>query len=227
MSMSVKRTTHFQEAIRRLKNCDKTQSWLERATHLSEWSNMLRISGYNELYRYNILTGAVARYEELVRMEGSGEIENLYRNRKQVISDTKKKGGKSAAATWFMRGEVSVTLNTAPTPYSGLRDRLQTALSSVVSPDGAKTKVIENGGIPITRGIRKADPFRQEGCMFQDPDCIVEGKTFCGTMGACYQITCSCGDEVEITDTDTNPQGGGPHPAVTKLPSTPRARIVA
>jgi hypothetical protein len=196
MSMSIKRTTHFQEVIRRLKNCDRNQCWMERAFHLSEWGNMLRISGYNELYRFNILRGAVSRYDELIRMEKEGLIANLYRNRAQVVSDTVKKGGKAAAATWFMRGGKSCTLNTAPTPDGLLRDRIQSTLTGVTTPDGAGVKVVETGGVPVSLGLKKTDPFRVIGCDFNDPKCIVEGKTSSGTMGSCYQLLCSCGDMV-------------------------------
>jgi hypothetical protein len=229
MSMAIKRTTHFQEAIRRLKNCDKSQNWLQRACHLSEWGNMLRISGYDELYRYNILIGAITRYEEIVKMEIDGSIENLYRNRSQVIRDTIKKGGKSAASTWFMRGNVSCTLNTAPTPNSVLSDKLQVSLKSVVTSDGTKTKVIETGGVPVFLGLRKADPFRKEECMFGDPKCIVEGRTSCGTMSATYQLVCSCGEEVPVSDTD-NPDtslNGIQPPALLQPPAAIRARMVA
>jgi hypothetical protein len=225
ISMSVKRTTHFQEAIRRLKGCDKSQTWLERASHLTEWSNMLRISGYNELYRYSVMVGAIDRYNEIVKMEKDGVIDNLYRSREQVVNDCVKRGGKSAAATWFMKGDVTSTLCTAPTPNSELRDQIVKKLTGVVTADGTKTKVIEVGGVPISIGIKKADPFQKTGCMFGDPECIVEEKTSCGVMSACYQILCSCGDPAPVTDTDSEAQD------TTGVARTPngrdRARVVA
>jgi hypothetical protein len=50
--------------------------------------------------------------------------------------------------------------------------------------------------VPISVGLKKNDPFRLESCDFNDPECIVDNKTSCGTMSACYQILCSSGDTV-------------------------------
>jgi hypothetical protein len=229
MSMSVKRTTHFQEAMRRLKNCDKNQTWLERATHLTEWCNMLRISGYNEQYRFNILTGAIDRYTEICNMESEGRIDNLYRNRIQVVRDCAARGGKSAASTWFMRGNVSCTLTTASTPDSVLRDRLQKSLSGLTTVDGARTKVVEMGGTPITAGLKQADPFKVPGCMFRDTECIVDPKTSCGTMSVCYQLLCSCGDITTVSDSDSsvNTEGNAQVPDTREPSEHTRASMVA
>jgi hypothetical protein len=134
------------------------------------------------------MKGDVKRYHEI--------IENVYRNREQAVRDCAAKGGNSSAATWFMSGGVSVTLNTAPTPESGLRDRIQNTLAAVTTVDGGKVKVIETRGVPISVGFKKNDPFRLESCDFNDPECIVDNKTSCGTMSACYQILCSSGDTV-------------------------------
>jgi hypothetical protein len=206
MSMNTKRTAHFQEAIRRLRNCDKSQPWIQRAVHMSEWVNMLRASGYNERYRLNILQGAIARYEQMRKDEMEGTIQNLYRNRSQIVQMCKDKGGKATAATWFMSNGVTGTMNTAPTPDSCLRDMLQKSLMSVPSMGGGRTKVIETGGTPVSLGLTKNDPFRVSGCDYGDPTCIVDPKVSCSAMSVCYQVTCSCGESVtNVTrDTETN-----------------------
>jgi hypothetical protein len=225
ISMSTKRSTHFQEALRRMKNCDLSQKWIERAIHLSEWANMLRISGYGESYRFNILKGAVLRYREIVRKVTDGDIENLYRNRGQVVRDRLKKGGKSSAATWFMVGGVSCTLNTAPTPDGALKEKIQKTLSSMMTVDGGKVKVIETGGVPISIGLKKADPFRVEGCDFGEEGCIVDPKTSCGVMSAVYQLLCSCGDVIE-QDSDVS-QAASTHNTQLNSPGRGgRARVV-
>lgn len=197
ISGTVKRNTHYQDALRRMRNCDKTLDWSEKASHLSTWGNMLRISGYSAEYRYRILQGAILRHDQMLEEEKSGLIENFYRNRAQMVAHLLSKGGKASAATWFLKGGVTTTLTTMATPGSNLKNRIQAALKTVQSPDGGTTKVIEASGVPISWGLKKKNPFRQEGCHFSDPKCGVDPKVDCGIMGSCYVITCNdCGESI-------------------------------
>jgi hypothetical protein len=207
IGMSIKKMAHFQEALRRLRNCDKTQPWIQRAVHMSEWSNMLRVSGYKEDYRYNIMKGALERYNTMVKKEKEGEIQNLYRSRSQIVQMCKDRGGKASAATWFMKGEISSTTSTAPTPEGQLKEKIQKLLESVSKAGGGRTKVIEVGGVSIARGLRKLDPFRTEGCDFKDPLCMVDPKIACSAMSACYQVTYACGDPVTAAPGDSTAPG--------------------
>ena len=56
-------------------------------------------------------------------------------------------------------------------PDGKLADMLKTALN----PIGAKERVqvVEEGGVPLTAGLRKKDPFFLESCRFSDPNCII------------------------------------------------------
>ena len=55
--MSIKRNTIFQESMRRIKNHSLDNDWSTIADELSVFSNTLRLSGYNKLFRYNVLKG--------------------------------------------------------------------------------------------------------------------------------------------------------------------------
>ena len=50
---------------------------------------------------------------------------------------------------------------------------------------------MEEGGVPISAGLKRNDPFFSGGCRFGDPDCIVEGGKDCATMQVVYEITCN------------------------------------
>jgi hypothetical protein len=215
MSMSVKRETHFQEALRRMRNVDPAQPWEEKAKHLSEWANMLRISGYGPRYRHRILSGAITRHQQLLDDVRDKKIPSLYRTRAEMIRAKETKGGGSTAATWFLKGSVTGTLEVTSTPKSALANLLQKLLKGVPSPTGGTTKVVEGGGVPITRGLKQGNPFRKEGCAFKDPECRVNPKVDCGKMGAVYAVTCDmCGD-VETTE----PQGNTPTTTTTTTTS--------
>jgi hypothetical protein len=79
------------------------------------------------------------------------KFKNFYRIRSQMVTNTTAKGGKASDATWFLKGNVTTTLTTMATPGSWLKNRLQSTLKVVQSPDRGVTKVIEASGISITK----------------------------------------------------------------------------
>ena len=94
ISSNTKRNSLFQEAYRRLRNCSKDLPWSVKAGFLSEYSNMLRISGYTHKFRNEMVIGAIKRYEEMLEKELKGEI-RFYRNRQQITNQKKSKGGQN------------------------------------------------------------------------------------------------------------------------------------
>ena len=65
LSHKIKKNTLLQEALRRLGNISTSLPWTETVTHLAEYSNMLRLSGYNERERYHNVKGAITRHREM------------------------------------------------------------------------------------------------------------------------------------------------------------------
>ena len=213
---STKRNTLFQEALRRLRNCHPDLGWHCKAKHLSEFSNTMRISGYSENYRFDILKGAVKRHREMLDLAQKGEI-TLYRNREEIMVTKKEKGG-SSPNTWYLKGNKTTTLTVAATPGGVLKQQMTHALKGVLAPDKGETMVVERGGKPLLSGLKKKDPFSKEGCKYDDRKCIVDNKVDCTSTGTCYAITCDmCGEEELGQPTDTLPFG--PHP-----PSPPGSR---
>ena len=189
MPWSMKRSTLFNEGIRRLKNCSRSLPWAQKAKHLSDFSNMLRISGYDDRFRYTCIKGVIQRYQELEEMVRRGETD-FYRTREKIDQQKQAKGGGNRA-TWFLKGNTTTTLLTSSTPGSRLKRELQDTLKDTQAPDGGLTMVLEDGGIPIYSGLRR-DPFKTQGCQYgQDRECIVEGKQDCSKMGVTYTVECN------------------------------------
>ena len=61
---------------------------------------------------------------------------------------------------------------------------------SVFRPVNEKVIVFEHGGMPITTGLNVKDLMCLSGCIFGDPDCVVQRCTKCDRTGAIYQIEC-------------------------------------
>ena len=62
---------------------------------------------------------------------------------------------------------------------------------------GGRRLVQEEGGNPITLGLKQRDPFAPSNCRYGDNNCLARSGQDCGAMGTVYLITCtSCKQEL-------------------------------
>ena len=148
---------------------------------------MLKVSRYNERERVNNIKGAVQRHRQMLLEVQNGERESMYRKREQIVQCKDLKGG-LCAASWFLNKEINGVITCQATPGSKLADTIRKEIGT--SPDGSKRLVMEEGGVPLTLGLKKTDPRPTEGCQFGDSNCWVEGNK-CSTMNSIYCITCN------------------------------------
>ena len=94
----------------------------ERIQTFSTFANALRISGYNQKYRHDILSGVMKRIDEIEE-----EIQNgmrlRFRNREQIESAKAKRLGKHTN-TWFLDGQTVNTLKVMATHNPRLKNDL-------------------------------------------------------------------------------------------------------
>ena len=69
LAYKIKRHTLLQEALRRLGSISSHLPFSEVVTHMCEYTNMLRISGYSEKERRNFVVGALKRHRRLDLIE--------------------------------------------------------------------------------------------------------------------------------------------------------------
>ena len=121
------------------------------------------------------------------RKVSEGEIPSLNRNKEEIIKTKAAKGG-ACAATWYLRWMTSKVVKCQSTPGGALTTRLKKTLNR----EGFKERiqVMEEGGLPISVGLRVNDPFYPGSCRYGDPKCIVENNKDCGQMRNVYEITC-------------------------------------
>ena len=99
------------------------------------------------------------------------------------------------AASWFLGGRIKGTVSCQATPDGVLAAKLREAIGH--SNDGQMKLILEDGGIPVTAGLKKKDPFADNICKFGDDECWVkDGK--CNKMNCIYNVTCNgCNDVIE------------------------------
>ena len=116
ISANTKRDTLLQEGLRRLRNTCPEAPEGEIIQTMSEYINVLRISGYDERYRYTLLKGILERRRQMNEKIEAGTW-TRYRSRQQIILQKAKSLGKYAN-TWFLRGDTMNTLMIQLTPNS-------------------------------------------------------------------------------------------------------------
>ena len=206
LSIKIKRNTLLQEALRRLGNISRELPWDETVSHLSEYSNMLRISGYNQWERYHNIVGAINRHRQMTKEVSEGNRESLFRTRKDIMKTKDDKGGLSAA-TWFLSGETRSVISCQATPDVKLAEMIREKIGK--ASNGDRRLVTEEGGVPVTLGLKVIDTHKKQGCQYNDKDCWVEdGK--CSEMGALYCITCkTCNQNIDPSTNEKHSHPGG------------------
>ena len=156
---------------------------------LNEFSNMMRLSGYDAFYRKAIIQGVHERVKQMEIMIMKGE-KVRYRDRKQIEGGHRMAMGRYKD-TWFLRGgNYTSVLNIQPTPDGKLAKMMRESIGKKKAPDGGCTKVVEMGGEAISNGLFKADPFKSKGCPFMSK-CVISSKGgSCTLQRVIYELTC-------------------------------------
>ena len=125
-----------------MKNCsDEGKSLI-----LLKYMNTLRISGYDQLYRFQVLKGVLVRQNQIYEEIALG---NRVRYRSQSeIEEQKRKNLGNFANTWFLNDEISGILKVPCTPDSKLLSIVRQQSGGSKGPDGGSTKFVEMG-VPL------------------------------------------------------------------------------
>ena len=130
----------------------------------------------------------------------------IFEQRQAEIKEMKIQKGGLTAGTWYLRNSTYKVISCQATPGGVLAKKIKAALNPTGTKEGIQ--VTEDWGQPAVAFRRRSDPFKSEGCRFEDAKCLVESNQDCAAMGAIYEITCkACRSVVD--------------PPVTKEPRSP------
>ena len=187
MSARIKRTTAFNEGLKRVTFSSFPVSHPETTKKLNDFSNCLKISGYDAKYRAEIIKGIIQRANQIeIDIQNGNRMR--YRSRERIKSDKASKKGKFIN-TWFLRGNFTSVLNVFPTPGGELATILRENLKGKRAPDGGETLIVEMGGELLTNGLFKADPGFKATCPF-DIKCPVKPGVNCLINRVVYEVVC-------------------------------------
>ena len=110
--------------------------------------------------RYSNIKGALDRVDVMTREVEAGTRDSRYRTGAQIRTHKIEKGGLTPA-TWFLNGDIGSTISCQATPGSKLANLLQSKVSK--GSKGDRKVILEEGGNPVSLGLKKRDPFSTKG----------------------------------------------------------------
>ena len=175
-------------AIRRLRYTDRSLPWSEVAEILSVYSNELRLSGYDENYRSEVMVAALKGFRRQCLDSDTGGVP-LFRSRSYERESRRKKKLMSREA-WF-KPKFDIVGFLPPTPGGALVKGIQKIVQEEGEKIGLNIRVAEQSGLSVSSMLTTPD---LSGCLF--PRCtIAEGGASHSRRGANYTGTCLiCGD---------------------------------
>ena len=195
MPAKVKRTTLTQEVIRILRNCRLELPWEEKAAMLTEMSTRMKMSGYCEKFREEVIASGVNGFEKMVQVqEAGGRPVNRPRSWEQ---ETRRKKKTEKSITWHKNGGFDVPLFIPCTPGGELAKKIKGVEEKKSGNRTVRFKVIETGGIAMKSLLQKSDPWAggkcgRQGCF---PCKGEKSGGDCERNSVTYRIVCKTCEE--------------------------------
>ena len=186
---NVKRASLTEGVIRRLRHTHPSLPWPEVATILSEYSNELRLSGYDSNFRTEIIEAGLKGFRKQVSVSNTVGGKPLFRAR-SYERETRRKSKLISKEAWY-RPQNNVVGFFPSSVGGGLAAGIQKIVREEGKKIGINIKVAEQSGTALSALITSPD---LSGCLFPNCDISEEGASH-SRRGANYTGTCIiCGN---------------------------------
>ena len=190
----VKFDTYRQEVMRILRNTSFELPWSVKVRHLSDLSWRMKLCGYKEGFRSQVLAGGIRGYLKRMYLCSSKNIP--FNRSKDVIIRSKREKKKSC---WFQGRakdqSIKSVLFVPFTPGSELANRIRDIEADNRQGRSSRIKVVERAGKSLLNSLSNNYPWPAEAC--SDVNCFpcstnVSGKfQSCRRPGMSYKISCT------------------------------------
>ena len=196
MPANMKRTVLTQEVVRIRRNIHPGLPWETTLRHLDNFSQRMRMSGYNENYRFQIIKSGVEGFDKMLKeSEDGGRPINSPRTWEE---DLRQKNKYFKKKRWYRRGGYDVPLFVPHTPRGELAKKMKEKEAQNNQGRSIRFRIVEKGGITLEQKLRRSNPWAGEKC--GRPKCFPcrsERGGNCYRESVTYTIWCEeCGEEV-------------------------------
>ena len=158
------------EGKRIVRNCSEDLEWNIIASHLSYFMRRLQFSGYDEKFRYQVLTRVLTD-----------------KKRDQIVNPENKSRDKHKWYNKRSRKKFDSVMFVEATPQSILKRKVQ----ETAKKNDLRIKIIEKVGSTLKGLIQKSRPFERMKCGRKDCIvCKIESDIDCRIRGCVYKIRC-------------------------------------
>ena len=186
-----KKSVHVQEIIRRAMNCTRKLDWKENtAPFINDYMKRMRIAGYGEKYRGNIVRKAINIYKKKVEDHEKG-VRPLFRPKFWKKEERKKEKERKKKEWGTKRGHIAPIF--VPTTPDGELVKTLQQVADKHAEEGIHFNIVEVGGRTLKSDLQKSNPTETPGCSKTDCIACKEGR---GKGGRChknninYEIEC-------------------------------------
>jgi hypothetical protein len=156
----------------------------------------MKLSGYNELYRYQVIKSGVKGFEKMQDIETAGG--RPINRPKSWEEDLRQRTKEMKKKNWFRKGDFDVPLFVPHTPGGPLAKMMSQKEAQNNQGRKIRFKIIEKGGVTLDQKLRRSDPWAggkcgRERCF----PCMGDKGGNCWREGVTYSLWCEkCGEAV-------------------------------
>ena len=186
MPQKVKRACLTNEVLRMMRNISSDEGEEVRKFFLSDFAHRMRMSGYPEQFRREIIVAGVRGYEKQVERSDKGECP-LHRPKGFRREErTQEKAIKKRA--WYRPSDA--VLFCPSTPGGELARRMRRITQDASERTGLRVRIVERGGVSIQSQLVRRE---NQGMCRNTNDCVIHksgGRGNCSTENIVYRGTC-------------------------------------
>ena len=186
-----KKSVHVQEVIRRLLNCSNKLSWeRETAPIITEYMLRMKIAGYGERYRENIVRKALLIHKKKMDDDEKG-VRPIFRPKFWRKEERKREKERKKKEWGTKRGHIAPIF--VPTTPNGVLAKKMKEVADKQAEEGIHFNIVEVGGRTVKAEVQRSNPTETQGCM--KPDCmgcnVERGKGGrCHRNNVNYEVEC-------------------------------------
>ena len=153
-----KRTILTQEVLRILLHCSRYLPWEIPQTHINNFMLKMQYSGYNKMFKYHVVNGAINAYQKIREKEDLG-IRPMHRP-KNWERESRRKEKEMKRKRWYKDGGFNSVLFVTMTRNGELKRRYE----KEIRKSGLRIKVVERTGRTLKSQLQTSNPFREANC---------------------------------------------------------------
>ena len=176
--------------------------------HLDNLSQRMRMSGYDESYRYQVIKSGVEGFDKMVT-ESEKDGGRPINSARTWEEDLRLKNKYFKKKRWYRKGGYDVPLFVPQTPRGELAKRMKEKEAQNNQGRKIRFRIVEKGGITLEQKLRRSNPWSKEKC--GRPKCFpckTDDGGNCWRESVTYTLICEeCGETVAAYIGETGRNG--------------------